>query len=68
MRELHVSGLAHMPAAREPARWYVRDTGQLVEVVRLTRPHRSRSLVLVARAGIDRSPTWYAEARDLIRN
>lgn len=50
-----------------PARWFVREAGTLVEVKRITRPHRTRSLVLVADAARP-ARTWYAEARTLIRS
>jgi hypothetical protein len=48
-------------------RWYVRVAGTLIEVRRITRPHRTRSLVRVSstqRPDI----TWLVEARELIRS
>ena len=50
-----------------PARWFVREAGTLVEVVRLTRPHRERSLVLVDELGRRGAP-WLVEARKLFRD
>lgn len=49
-----------------PSRWFARLEGDLVEVRRLTRPHRERSLVLCLR--LDRPATMLLEARDLIQS
>lgn len=48
------------------ARWFVRVAGIEIEVRRLTRPHRTRSLVLVSSTQ-QPQVVWHVEARDLIR-